>query len=493
MQKFLNVALFTLCLFAGLSGFSAVKVEYKISRTHGLFNFVQAIGGDINQAPGLREIFDKSSYNKSDLQHMLTVYKGLDVYLNRTNLPGNDSPITGRYPGRPLKDTLLTQSIFAKDLADFSQRALGILPMKQHEDFFLVLKKFEPAYLELVWNKSLPDLQRHKAELEKMATEANLDALFAKAVVFYRATWPGDVPFTVGLYPVPFIEGFKNSSNSHSVGTVEDHGVMISPLQRDLVGSFSVIFHEICHSLYDSQDPAFMKSLSTYFIESPSPYRDSAYKWFNEAAATAIGNGWVFATVMKRPKLVSWYNDPIIDGFAKEIYPLTEAYITQGKSLDRAYVDQAVLLFAKKFPESIYLYKDQLNHLTFIHEGSVLKSSEARDYFVSRFAIAGFAGSAPIDHPITIQTASVDRNTLFLLINNAEGKQLERLAAGVPFLKRNFLTLLSLKNRSFFAAIDENSRTYVVVKAENKQEFIAALDKMKLQLRIDPKAPVQSF
>ncbi|MNL17700.1 hypothetical protein D3C87_1388090 [compost metagenome] len=70
---------------------------------------------------------------------------------------------------------------------------------------------------------------------------------------------------------------------------------------------------------------------------------------------------------------------------------------------------------------------------------------------------------------------------------------MERLIAGVPFLKRNFLTLLSLKNRSFFAALDENSRTYVVVKAENKQDFIAALDKMKLQLRIDPKTPVQSF
>lgn len=493
MPKFLNAALLVLCLFTGLSGFAAVKVEYKISRPHGLFNFVQAIGGDINQPPSLREIFDKSTYNKSDLQHMLSIYKSLTPMLSRSNLPTNDQVIPGRYPGRPVKDILLTQSIFAKDLADFSQRALGILPMKQHEEFFSVLKKFEPAYLDLVWNKSLPELQRHKTDLEKMAAEANLDALFAKAVVFYRANWPDDVPFTVGLYPIPFIDGFKNSSNSHSVGTVEDHGVMIGLKQQDLAGSFSVIFHEICHSLYDSQAPDFMKSLSSYFTDSTSAYRENAYKWFNEAAATAIGNGWVFATVTKNQKLVTWYNDPIIDGFAKEIYPLTENYITQGKAMDRAYIDQAILLFSKKFPESIYLYKDQLHHVTFIHEGSLLKSSEARDYFVSRFAIAGFAGSAPIDHPQTIQTAASDRNTLFLLINNAEGKQLERLVSGVPFLKRNFLTLLSLKNRSFFAALDENSRTYVVVKAENKQEFLAALDKMKLQLRIDPKMPVQSF
>jgi hypothetical protein len=493
MQKFLNAALFTFCFFASLSSFSAVKVEYKISRPHGLFNFVQAISGDVNQAPSLREIFDKSIYNKSDLQHMLSIYKGLNTYLSRSNMPSNDEVIPGRYPGRPLKDILLTQSIFAKDLADFSQRALGILPMKQHEEFFSVLKKFEPAYLDLIWNKSSSELSRHKTDLEKMAAESNLDTLFAKAAIFYRANWPDDVPFTVGLYPIPFIDGFKNSANSHSVGTVEDHGVMIGLNKQDIAGSFSVIFHEICHSLYDSQAPEFMKNLSSYFTDSTSPYRDSAYKWFNEAAATAIGNGWVFTTVSKGEKLATWYNDPIIDGFAKEIYPLTRDYVVQGKPLDRAYIDQTVALFSKKFPESIYLYKDQLHHLTFIHEGTVLKSSEARDFFISRFAIAGFAGSAPIDHPMTIQTANADRNTLFLVFNNAEGKQLEHLVAGVPFLKRNFLTLISLKNRSYFAALDENSRTYVVVKAENKQEFIAALDKMKLQLRIDPKTPVQSF
>lgn len=493
MQKFLNAALFTLCLLTSHLGFSAVKVEYKISRAQGLFNFVQAVSGDTNQAPSLREIFDKSAYNKSDLQHMMTIYKGLSTYLSRSNMPTDDQVIPGRYPGRPVKDILLTQSVFSKDLADFSQRALGVLPMKQHEEFFSVLKKFEPAYMDLIWNKSLPELQRHKSELEKMAAEANLDSLFAKAVVFYRANWPDDVPFTVGLYPIPFIDGFKNSSNSHSVGTVEDHGVLIGLKKQDVASSFSVIFHEICHSLYDSQAPEFMKSLSTYFLGSTSPYRDSAYKWFNEAAATAIGNGWVYATVAKGEKQVAWYNDPIIDGFAKEIYPMTRDYITQGKSLDRPYIDQAVMLFSRKFPESIYLYKDQLHHLTFIHEGSILKSSEARDFFISRFSIAGFSGSAPIDHPITIQTANADRTALFLVFNNSEGKQLERLIASVPFLKRNFLTLISLKNRSFFAALDENSRTYVVVKAESKQDFVAALDKMKLQLRIDPKTPVQSF
>lgn len=493
MQKSLQQVLFTFCLLAGLTAQAGVKVEYKINRTQGLFNFVQALNGDPNQAPGLREIFDKSSYNKSDLQHMLTIYKSLNSYINRSILSGSDTSIPGRFFGRPVKDILLTQSVFAKDLADFSQRALGILPMKQHEMFFSVLKKFEPVYIDLIWNKSLPELQRHKTELEKMAMESNLNDLFAKAVIFYRANWPEDVPFTVGLYPIPFIEGFKNSSNSHSVGTIEDHGVMIGLKQDDLAGSFSVIFHEICHSLYESQGQEFMKTLSTYFTESASPYRESAYKWFDEAAATAVGNGWVFETVTKKQKLAMWYNDPVIDGFAKEIYPLTKDYIVKGKPLDRPFIDQTIQLFAKKFPESIYLYKDQLHQVTFIHEGTFVKNTEARDYLISRFAIAGFSGSAPIDHPTTIQTASNNRDTLFVLFNNSETKQVERLVASVPFLKRNFLALISMKNRSYFSAIDENSRSYVVVKAENKQDFIAALDKMKAQLRIDPKNPIQNF
>ena len=493
MLPTLPAVLFTICLFTSLSGFSQVKVEYKISRSQGLFNFVQAITGDVNQAPGLSEIFNKSSFNKPELQSTLSLYKSLLPALNRSNLPLDERPIPGRYPGRPLKDILLTQSVFSKDLADFSQRALGILPMKQHEQFFEVLKKLEPVYIELVWTKSLAELQKHKVDMEKMALEADLNGLFAKAVVFYRANWPDDVPFTVGLYPIPFLEDFKNSSNSHSVGTVEDHGVLIGLKQQDVAGSFSVIFHEICHSLYDSQSADFMKNLSLYFKESASPFRDSAYKWFNEAAATAIGNGWVFATVSKGQKLSLWYNDPIIDGYAKEIYPLTREYINLGKPLDRTFVNQAVSLFARKFPESIYLYKDQLHELTFIHQGSVLKSSEARDYFVSHFSISGFSGSAPLDHPKTIQSANADRSTLFLVFNNSETKQLHNLIATVPFLKKNLLTLLGLKNRSYFAALDENARTYVVVRAENKLDFVAALDKMKAQLRIDPKVPVQNF
>ncbi|MFS4460438.1 hypothetical protein [Bdellovibrio sp. HCB2-146] len=488
-----NILCFFFLVVLTLPAHAEVKIEYRVSRVHGLFNFVQAVTGQPHQSPGLKEIFEKSAYNKADLQNQIALYKGLQKNLENPVTVPTEYLIPGRYPARPVSDLILTQAVFAKDLADLSQRTLGLLPLKVHDQFFSILKKFEPAYKDLIWDKSSAELLKHKTELEKLAAEVNLNAMFGKVALFYRANWPEELPFTVGLYPIPWIEGFKNSANSHSVGTVEDHGVMMGMKKSDAIHSLAVIFHEICHSLYDSQSAEYMKNLSSYFTESKSLYRDSAYKWFNEAVATSIGNGWVETTLNKGVKNEFWYNDTTIDGYAKQIYPLTVEYLTQGRSMDRNFVEQSILNFGKKFPEAIYLYQDQFQHLTFIHGGSFIKSSEARDLFRSRFDISGYTGSSPIDHPQTIQSATDDQGTLFVVFNTAELKSLEQLIAGVPFLKKNMLSLITLKNRTYFSALDEKARTYVVVRAESKQEFTAAVDRMKVVRKIDPQYPIQSF
>ena len=56
-----------------------------------------------------------------------------------------------------------------------------------------------------------------------------------------------------------------------------------------------MVFHEICHSLYEAQPPAFQHEFERYFTESSSPHARLAYQQVNEALATALGNGWAYA------------------------------------------------------------------------------------------------------------------------------------------------------------------------------------------------------
>lgn len=161
--------------------------------------------------------------------------------------------------------------------------------------------------------------------------------------------------------------------------------------------------------------------------------------------------------------------------------------------MDRNFIEQSILHFAKKFPESIYLYKDQFMHVNVIHDGSFLVGTEVKDIFRSRFFVAGYTGSSPLNHPQTIQAAAKDTGTLVIAFNGSEVKSLEQLIVNIPFLKKNMVTLMSLKKRTYFAALDEAARPFIVVRAESKQEFIAAVDRMKNIGKIDPLTPVQTF
>ena len=55
---------------------------------------------------------------------------------------------------------------------------------------------------------------------------------------------------------------------------------------------FGVIFHELCHSLFKAQPMALQKELDSWFLSLRTPHAIFAYRYYNEALATALGNGW---------------------------------------------------------------------------------------------------------------------------------------------------------------------------------------------------------
>ena len=274
---------------------SDVQVEYKINRLQGLVDFALALSGEPHQSPGILEAFKRSKYNTPEIQRELETLTPIHSnLLNYYQFAGNPP---SRRDGAQVLKLVQTQSLFAKDLQDLSTRSLGLLPLAQHRDFFALLEKLEPIYDAVIWKASAPALRQHQLVLTKFAKKADLNRMFAAIEKLYHGAWPKGVPFSIGLYPVPYLSGFKNYTISQSIGSIEEHGVLIGSQNLDASESFGVIFHELCHSVYNTQPVEFMQSMDRWFASSSSPFKLQAQNWFNEAMATAIGNGWANARI----------------------------------------------------------------------------------------------------------------------------------------------------------------------------------------------------
>ena len=51
------------------------------------------------------------------------------------------------------------------------------------------------------------------------------------------------------------------------------------------------------------------------------------------------------------------YNQPVIKAFDKAIYPLVVSYLAEGKSIDRAFVNECLALYEKTFPNALREYR----------------------------------------------------------------------------------------------------------------------------------------
>jgi hypothetical protein len=472
-----------------------IKVEYRISRVQGLLDFALALAGEPHQAPALKEIFERSTFNNDETEKIIArigairsrLYNGFDF----------DSGVASRSSSALVLNQLVTQSLYSNDLRDLSQRSLGLLAMSQHLQFFSDLRRLESVYNSLIWQKSSSELQAHQTKLRNLGQKVGLDQMFSRAETFYRGNWPKDLPFTIGLYAVPYLKGFQNTTTSHSIGSIEEHGVLIGGSNEDLPGSFGVVFHELCHSLYDSQSPAFMKEFESYFLNTSSPYKAykmQAYLWINEALATAIGNGWAYSRANNSTlEKNTWYDNPIIDGFARGLYPMVSSYLKDNRPIDRSFVEHAISLFAQRFPEAIYAYQNLFNKIVFLKEDGFLTNNDARDALRQAFLVSSFSGNSPINHPRSIQSAQHDDASMIVMVSPTDAGEFQKLSAEFPYLKANLKIIAAMKNRTYFAGLDKNGRLYVVIKAASSEEFFEAVEALKNNARVDLKNVVKEY
>ncbi|MCC6747889.1 MAG: hypothetical protein IT371_09545 [Deltaproteobacteria bacterium] len=454
---------------------AAPELSLRTSPTHGLFVFVEALSGVPNHSPLFAELFAKSRHDTPEARARLRTYRALRDRFLRGGGRYAGYPEERRDMGWDVARLVKLQSALARDLPDFGGRIATLLPVAEHRQYLELLGSFEPIYRELVWKPSEPRLARYRKALEQLARRIRFPELFAKLARFYGAAWPEAQPVVVVLHPIPAARGRTNATILGPVASVE---ALVD--ERDLVGRFGVIVHELCHALYQAQPPERQRALLGAFRRSPSPYAPHAAGLLDEALATAIGNGWVERT-LRGTADESWYADEDIDRFAKLLVGRVERYLEAKRPLDEAFVREAIGRVAEKMPDVRVAYRSRLKRAFLATDGETFTTQEGVRQLRRAFTAQSIFHSSPLDHAQTVQAfrEAGPEAAVVLVVTPQRRAQLRGLAAAAPPLARWLKQLEAQRGSFVFAAADERQRPWVVVVASKVEELERALAELK--------------
>ncbi len=468
MVKFILIA-------AGLAAASAhgLSLDWRVSRVHGLVNFAETISGDAHRSRSLKEAFDQSPTAAAFQGAIERFKKARARHEVGWTFPGY--PVD-RAVGQTLEKLVLIQSAFSVDLEDFGRRVFGYVPPADQMAYLAALKEIDPAYESLVWAPSFSKLTAQRNRLVEMAKDKNMAGLFDKAAAFYRAQWPESLPLTIALYPIP---GATGHGSAESIDGLESLGVFVD--REDGGEPFGVLFHELCHSLYEAQTAAFQVEWEGWFRSGRSESADPAYGLINEALATALGNGWAQEKAGKA-RSGSWYDNAYIDKYAKEIYPLVKAYVEVPKPVDKEFVQKAIAAFDKAVPGAAYDYAFRLRRAVLAVDG---KMEPVRRELRKRFNVASLESASSVDSGL--EEIKKSWSTAIVVVGRDSISELGKVEKAIPGLKVPWAALRGRSGPVVFASY-LNHRPVLLIRADGEKEIAEAFHRISRQKRIEAKA-----
>lgn len=375
------------CLLIWVQPVSAREIiQFKVSKPYCVFNFLETAIGRSETSATLRQFILSHTEGDSFFSDLCSKFKDLqlDYHYKREEFPES------RRQFRSVKNLLIIDLVNADSWQEFQSRSIGMLPNSEQQNLINLLKQAEPIYDTLIWIDSKAKLQHQIDALSRFTAKSS--EIFTTFQYFYHSGWTNDIPFLVTLYPIPGAKGNSTATphaNSLCVGVLTDETRHIERM--------GVVMHEMCHVLYDEQPNDFQHQIETWFNENISPYKQFAYNFFDEGLATALGNGWAYKNISGALDTTDWYNNEYINGFAKGLYPLAEEYLETHRSIDKSFIDKAIGIFEKKFPNSIHDYGILLNNVYIYSDAETeAQRSDLFNVIGSEFQMSSAHLSCPI-------------------------------------------------------------------------------------------------
>lgn len=444
----------------------AIRVQFVGSETLSLVYFAETLVEATHRSTYLRPLFEAHGGNATLVGELRRALESgppsLEYYLHEEGKPKE------RHLGAAVSDLLEAGALHASSLDDFGTRITGLLPLAEQSRLLKALRALEPLHRKAVWRAKA--LAESKRQLGKAWAKIDGDLLVTQMAHFYGADWPQDMPFTIGLIPIPR-DGKNAQTNAHSAGPNE----FVEVLENDdWPGRVGVIVHEIAHSFYAAQPPALQLRLEEKFATLNNG--NLAYAFFNEAVATALGNGHA-ERVDGKLRDDSWYNDSTIDAFARAIYPLTAEYLSNQRVMDTEFIERAVERFNHALPDVDRKPKVVLRQVSlFTHAGG----KPVRDALIRDLQANSIGWSQPLDAPETVAGYAEKRSTwLVFVLHDDELPLLGRY----PFGKDVLPLLGSATEGSYYLATrqgDGAAKLFLVApKNQPLEELVHAISKLE--------------
>ena len=199
-----------------------------------------------------------------------------------------------------------------------------------------ILDFFRPQF-ERQWQRVCePHLQRLRAEMDWVGHRHELAAVISLSAALFEQS--------AESLPTVTLIAIDGSSNG-TIATLDDATMYVeTPVGERAASRLPVIVHEYVHLWMQRLSARQQRQFVNAFIDSDQDCAVAGYHYFDEAIASAIGNGHVerqltssdtFAQYLALPE--SFYADPTIDAITKAILPRVEDYIREGLALDGAF------------------------------------------------------------------------------------------------------------------------------------------------------------
>jgi hypothetical protein len=361
----------------------------------------------------LKKLFLGSKFNQEKYKALLADFESLTLDYNYEYGPE-------KLPGSTwflLKRNLINSGT----IDEFKHRSLGVIPNASLLELASILKEFGPVYRELVYEPNKEVFERQLGELRNLAASTSMASYLEVGTRFYNSSWDNSIPFNLVFYPLPDSRGWIAT-------TFYDVAESAIPTSlTDYNGLLSVVFHEIFHTLYDEQSPAFKKELVGWFMSNPSRNSGYALRLLDESLATALGNGYVSAKLNGRENPRNWYNDKYINHMAKAIYPMVKEYGESQRSIDKSFADNYVRIY----DENLALFSELNNILASRY---VLSDNPGDVDVIERKFPAG-----PTTRNEPISAGSIERMitapmTKVVVVSSDNERKLQLVRNGVPEL-----------------------------------------------------------
>lgn len=420
-----------------------INIETKFSEPFTVFQFMNSLSANAGNNI-YKKLFTQSHFNNKTYTDLIAQFDSLNI---NYSYDFDDYP-AGEKMGIDVPFLLNRSLILSGSMQEFTLRSMGLIPNEALLKLTSLITAFTPVYDTVIYQPSKLRFEEQLTDITNLIKSTNLNYYFSETLNFYNASWDYSVPFIFCFYPLPHSKGFT----AHAVSNIA-----ISPIADSLdnyKALLSVMMHEISHVLYDERSKALWNETNEWFSSNPSPVSRYAYSLFNEAMASAVGNGYIGSQLNgKEDTSRRLYGQPYINAMAKAAYPLVKEYILAHKPIDKNFVNRYIQLYAQNFSA-------WLADKNYLMTGCAVMSENASDFelFDSLYRLYGHERINGIT-AVTLEKLKASHATKIIVVNNDHKEKLVMIKQSIP----------ELNNRRFNAGKDFthvtflDNKTYLII------------------------------